>query len=115
MVPCRSGFGGRTAVVSTNVSWYRFEPHGKTEVTIFTLEAGLARTGARGTCFFKGEVLKAPDPKRVVEDALALMPRWPTGKWPRPAGLRPVEQAIVLPALEQALGRAPSRPSDWTK
>jgi hypothetical protein len=89
--------------------WFRFEQHRRTEVTVFDLDGVAARAGARGTRFFKSDVLVAANPKQIVRDAVQLMDKWPAGKWPRPAGLESHEQPIVLPALQEAMGRMPSR------
>jgi hypothetical protein len=97
------------------MDWYRFELHGNTEVTIFVLDRGPARTGARGTRFFKSKVVGLPDAKAVVERAAELMANWPPGTWPRPAGIQQHEHAIVLAALQQAMGSPPGKPGNWNK
>jgi hypothetical protein len=89
-------------------SWYHFEPHGRTEVTVFVLDGKQARTGARGTRFFKKHVADGANARKVVRDALARMPSvrvdWPQSAWPQPAGLEGYEDEIVLPALMLAAG-----------
>ena len=91
------------------MTWYRFEQYGKIEVTVFDLDGSLARTGAKGTRFFRRQLEEHPDPKGLVQDALQRMRevrrRWPRKEWPQPYGLRLEEQEIVLPALLLAAGR----------
>ena len=89
-------------------AWYRFEPHGDTEVTVFTFDRGQARTGARGTRFFKKHIVGRADAEEVVVEALRRMrdvrKKWPREDWPQPAGLQANEHEIVLPALLLAAG-----------
>ncbi|MGH3020329.1 MAG: hypothetical protein ACRDNR_09235 [Gaiellaceae bacterium] len=88
--------------------WYRFESHGNAEVTVFTLDGEQARTGARGTRFFKKHIAPRADAEEVVVEALRRMrdvrKEWPREAWPQPAGLQANEHEIVLPALLLATG-----------
>lgn len=90
--------------------WFRYEQDRRAEVTVFSFGAVRARTGAKGTRFFKKHVEMRADARAVVSDALDRMPsvraRWPQQTWPRPSGLQPDEHEIVLPALMLAAGRS---------
>jgi hypothetical protein len=91
------------------MDWYSFEKHGRIEVTVFDFEDVHARTGAKGTRFFRDQFDRHPDPKKLVREALRRMPevrrRWPRKEWPQPYGLRADEDEIVLPALLLAAER----------
>lgn len=93
--------------------WYRFEQHGRATVTVFDFGDVQARTGAKGTRFFKKVLESNTDPRRVAEEALRRMDevrrRWPWPDWPKPAGLQSHEQEIVLPAFLLATGEDPER------
>jgi hypothetical protein len=94
------------------MSWYRFERHGRAEVTVFDLGGVRARTGAKGTRRFRQELAAGEAPaRRLVDEALRRMPevrrRWPWKDWPRPAGYDPAEEhEIVLPAFLLAAGES---------
>jgi hypothetical protein len=94
------------------MAWYRFEKHGRVEVTIFEFDDVRARAGARATRFFRDQLDVHPDAQKLVREALALMPevrrRWPRKVWPQPYGLRrnEEEEEIVLPAMMLAAGRS---------
>jgi hypothetical protein len=91
-------------------SWYRFEPSGRTVVTIFDLDGVRARAGARATRFFQSEVEQKADAREIVSETLRRMPqvraRWPRAQWPQPYGLQAEEEEIVLPALMLGAGRS---------
>ncbi len=77
--------------------------------TVFRFGRVDARTGAKGTRFFKKLLEERPGEARsIAEEALRCMPhvrsRWPRSSWPQPAGLQPHELEIVLPAFLLATG-----------
>jgi hypothetical protein len=88
---------------------YRFETHGRAEVTILSLEGVEARAGAKSTRYFRKLLTLGEDHAlQVAREALRRLPeartRWPT--WSRPAGLQPHEQELILPAFLLADGRS---------
>jgi hypothetical protein len=91
---------------------YRFEMHGRAEVTIFSIDGIEARAGAKSTRYFKRLLGLGEDHAiRVTSEALRRLPearqRWP--KWSRPAGLRPDEEELILPAYLLADGKSPEQ------
>ena len=88
---------------------YRFEQHGRAEVTIFRIARVDARAGAKATRYFKRLLtLGEEHALRVASEALRQLPaaraRWP--KWSRPAGLQAHEEELILPAFLLADGRS---------
>ena len=91
-------------------SWYSFEPHGRTLVTLVTTADGRrGLIGARGTRYFKKHIQGREDAREVVGRALDRMPyvssRW--RKWPSaPRRKDDDAEPITLPALMLATGRS---------
>ena len=87
---------------------YRFEQHGRAEVTIFSIAGVEARAGAKSTRYFRKLLAHGEDHAlKVTREALRRLPearqRWP--KWSRPAGLQSHEEELILPAFLLADGK----------
>ena len=94
-------------------TWYRFDTHRRTPVTLFVLDGMNARAGGAGTKRFREELDNGhPDPEDLVRRAIALMPevrrRWPWPDVPRPTGLRDDEREVTVEALLLAAGHEAS-------